>query len=174
MIFKLLKKEVYNTEPGQPRRSVFHDELQSSRSANKYRGLYGFYWRFEDQIVQMVRNKQEYLVVKKPDNFRHNHDEIKAKIQTNRDVTRDKLFPYYDNRRKYYQKRKEHKRELLKKKNESRQLINQLNKDMRDLDAKLPNSKHVEIYNKLLDVFLGSDIVGVDQFYDGLYQLQNS
>ena len=45
---------------------------------------------------------------------------------------------------------------------------------MRDLDAKLPNSKHVEIYNKLLDVFLGSDIVGVDQFYDGLYQLQNS
>ena len=42
---------------------------------------------------------------------------------------------------------------------------------MRDLDNKLQTSRHVDIYNKLMDVFLGADI---DQFYDGLYQLQNS
>ena len=45
---------------------------------------------------------------------------------------------------------------------------------MGDLDSKLPYCERDDVYEKLMEVLLGGDTDGLDQFNDGLYQLQNS
>ena len=40
---------------------------------------------------------------------------------------------------------------------------------MGDLDSKLPYCERDDVYEKLMEVLLGGDTDGLDQFNDGLY-----
>ena len=125
---------------------------------NEYKGLYGFYWCFEDRISKLSY-KQGYEVKIRTAQFRQDHMTIKKMLE-GEIIERDKLFPLYENRRLYQMKT----RKLLKL-TLDKERVDQIRDELADFDKDLMGLDHAPIYKKVYDFFMAGKI---EEFYDAL------